>query len=106
MAGYGTGYPQYFDCAKARQIYYGASWFAGNGVSVQARERGLHEWKLTGRTKPTLRNGKGHSRKSWTTFEYECSCGHVGWSSHKDLERWARVTSGERGITFKFFPLH
>lgn len=77
---HGTGYPICFFCAEARHIYY-------RDTGRQARERAEHVVTLTGRTRPTKRNGKGHPRKSWTTREYRCSCGHVGWSSHIDLER-------------------
>lgn len=89
MAGYGTGYPTFFACPQARKIYYGTRASRGEAVSRTQRERSAHDVELTGRTKPTPRNGKGHPRKSWTTFEYKCVCGHVGWSSHKDLERLA-----------------
>jgi hypothetical protein len=102
MAGFGTGYPIYFHCAKARRIYYGAraprsnhphdlgQWY--EDVERTHAERDRHVVKLTGKTKPTPQ-GKGHPRKSWTTYQYECSCGHVGWSSHKDLERMATKLS-------------
>ena len=76
MAGYGTGYPVYFICAKLARRWPRSE--------VDYR---MHEVTVTGRTRPTPRNGKGHPRKSWTTREYRCSCGHVGWSSHVDLER-------------------
>lgn len=88
MAGYGTGYPNWFMCAKAREIWYGPR-SSAEGAARTGRERAEHRVELTGRTKPTRATGKGHPRKSWTTFEYRCSCGHVGWSSHKDLERKA-----------------
>lgn len=91
MAGYGTGYPSHFACSKAREIYYG--WRSREGSAVDdgrtSRERRSHVVTLTGRTKPTKRTGKGHPRKSWTTYEYRCACGHVGWSSHIDLEKMA-----------------
>lgn len=80
---HGTGYPMFFMCAKARQI-----WWQDSGRTTL--ERRQHVTELTGRTRPTKRNGKGHPRKSWTTFEYRCTCGHVGWSSHIELERQAQ----------------
>jgi hypothetical protein len=86
MAGYGTGYPIWFECAKARQIWYGSRRNDDERNDRTHRERAKHRVELTGRTRPTPRTGKGHPRKSWTTFEYKCSCGHVGWSSHKNLE--------------------
>lgn len=77
---HGTGYPNWFYCAKAREIYLSDS-------GEQARRRALHVVTLTGRTKPAPGKGKGHPRKSKTSREYRCSCGHVGWSCHIDLER-------------------
>jgi hypothetical protein len=90
MAGYGTGYPIWFQCAKARRIWYGPRSSAA-GATRTALERSEHHTELTGRTRPTPHTGKGHPRKSWTTFEYRCTCGHVGWSSHKNLERLAET---------------
>lgn len=92
MAGFGTGYPIFFECPNARKIYYGTRSSKGEEVSRTMRARQAHVIKLTGRTKPTPRNGKGHPRKSWTTFEYTCACGRTGWSSHRDLERLASST--------------
>ena len=89
MAGSGTGYPIWFECAKARRIWYGSrrqeDWEAAGRT---ARERAEHKTELTGRVRRTP-HGRGHPRKSMTTFEYRCSCGHVGWSCHKNLERKA-----------------
>ena len=81
MAGMGTGYPNWFKCPQGRRDdsdthYYG-------------RPRVAHTITLTRRTKPTKRTGKGHPRKSWTTFEWKCECGLSGWSSHIDLENKA-----------------
>jgi hypothetical protein len=83
---HGTGYPIHFACSQARRIWHGSS---DEQSARTSRERREHVVELTGRTRPTKRDGKGHPRKSWTTYEYRCSCGHVGWSSHKDLERRA-----------------
>ena len=42
--------------------------------------------RLTGRTKPNKSRRRG-TRASKLSREYKCEdCGHVGWSSHKDLE--------------------
>lgn len=86
MAGSGTGYPYHFECSKARLIYYGDRSSRGEDVARTSRERSAHVIALTGRSKP-VPSGKGHPRKSWRSREYKCSCGHVGWSNHKDLER-------------------
>lgn len=78
MAGFGTGYPNWFLCPRLRRIYY---------KDRTSLAYASHQVRLTGRTRPTKRNGKGHPRKSWTTREWRCICGATGWSSHKDLER-------------------
>lgn len=89
MAGFGTGYPNFFHCAKARGIYYGNRSSKGEPVARTHYERGLHQVTLTGRTRPAPSPGRGHPRKSRLSREYRCSCGHVGWSCHIDLERMA-----------------
>lgn len=78
MAGFGTGYPNFFLCPAVRRIYY------KDRTDCDYR---YHQISLTGRTRPTRKNGKGHPRKSWTTREWVCRCGLTGWSSHKSLER-------------------
>lgn len=68
----GAGSPQLFLCARSRRL----------------NERG-HIVTLTGRTKP-YKPPSGSSlgaRSTLTSREYECSCGHVGWSNHVALER-------------------
>ena len=87
MAGNGTGYPNFFACAKARRIYYGSRSSRGDDVTRTAEERSAHVVKLTGKTRPAPSPSKGHPRKSKLSRQYECSCGHVGWSSHYALER-------------------
>lgn len=83
MSGHGTGYPIAFVCPKARQ----------NRVLWSSPERGRlpggHNIVVrTGRTRPMPRNGKGHPRKLWTSHEFRCECGHVGWTSHVDIVRY------------------
>lgn len=73
---HGTGYPIWFMCPKLRRIWPRTS-----------NDYRHHVTTPTGRVRPTPRNGKGHARKIWWTMEYTCTCGHTGWSSHKDLER-------------------
>jgi hypothetical protein len=77
---HGTGYPLHFKCTVAASIVW-------HDWAREKRERAEHKVSLTGRTRPTKHNGKGHPRKSWTTREWKCSCGATGWSSHTDLER-------------------
>lgn len=86
MAGMGTGYPLNFECAKARLIYYGNRSSRGEPVERTERERRQHVVTLTGRSRPRA-SRKGHPRMSTLTREYKCSCGHVGWSAHIQLER-------------------
>jgi len=50
--------------------------------------------ELTGRTRP-YRRSKYHAagiRSTPVSREYRCSCGHVGWSNHFDLELMAKRT--------------
>lgn len=72
MAGRGTGYPIRFHCPAWRAQY-------------PRPDACCHEVTLTGRVK-RMKLGNGHPRKSWTAFEYDCGCGHTGWSSHRNLE--------------------
>lgn len=74
----GTGSPIWFHCP------------------VQRRERMWpkpypegHEITLTGRTRP-FKPSRYHApglRSTPLLREYRCTCGHVGWSNHADLER-------------------
>ncbi len=66
--------PAFFRCPIARDTL----------VNVRTE----HMVGLTGRTKKR-RRGAGSRRTSDTDREYVCSCGHVGWSTHIDLERFA-----------------
>lgn len=42
--------------------------------------------RLTGRQRENT-SGNIPQRSSRKIREYRCTCGHVGWSRHKDLER-------------------
>jgi hypothetical protein len=71
--GAGTGSPVFFFCWASRQV----------GDSKQG-----HVVNLTGRERPYHRkrySAKG-SRSSDVSREYVCSCGHIGWSNHIDLD--------------------
>jgi len=57
MAGYGTGYPLWFECPKARRYYR-------SDPAEQARLRDNHSVTLTGKTKPVPFDGKSHPRRS------------------------------------------
>lgn len=76
----GAGSPVWFHCWQARRY--------------SGYDRGGHRVELTGRTRPH-RKKKGSamgSRSVHTSYEYRCSCGHVGWSNHADLARMANDT--------------
>lgn len=90
MAGMGTGYPIFFECFKARSIYYGNRSSKGEEVTRTRIERDGHKVELTGRARSAPSPGRGHPRKSRLSREYKCSCGHIGWSCHADLERLAK----------------
>lgn len=74
----GPGYPISFRCTRLARTW-----------PRTRHDHDAHHHTLTGRTRDTARNGKGHPRKSWITFEWSCTCGASGWSSHADLERIA-----------------
>ena len=78
----GTGSPLFFMCREARRIWY-------TDVARTSEERKLHRVTLTGRTR-ARRSAAGHAvgvRSRLVERQYACSCGHVGWSNHMDLER-------------------
>jgi hypothetical protein len=79
----GTGSPVWFRCWACRSTLV----------------RDTHSTvELTGRTKPSPRR-KHHTlglRSTMTLREYRCSCGHVGWSNHIDLERMERYAEASR----------
>lgn len=76
---HGTGYPIYFHCPVARRE---RNW---SSTECPPYPRGHDRIVRTGRTKPAPSQNKGHPRKLSTSHEYECSCGHVGWTCHVDI---------------------
>jgi len=82
MAGWGTGVPLCFACAKCRKQ---RGWKMPRGRDVVRTGRTK---KLTGRAA-----GNQPPRSLGELHEYRCNdCGHVGWSRHHDMLR-ARVIS-------------
>lgn len=82
----GAGSPAYFQCWACRRR---KPWPSERDPG--AWRKGLrNRVRLTGRTK-THHSGRGHAlgaRNDHISREYTClDCGHVGWSSHKDLKR-------------------
>lgn len=75
--GSGTGYPLTLRCSQDRLT---RDWRSGRSV-------GRHDVERTGRTKPAPSPTKGHPRKADRSYEYRCSCGHVGWTCHVDVLR-------------------
>lgn len=47
-----------------------------------------HHVVRTGRQRPFDRKSEGDEIDK-TSREYLCSCGHTGWSAHKDLKQYA-----------------
>ena len=70
----GTGEPITFRCHKERL------------GSDYARGMRQHWCRRTGRIKPYRPSSQG-IRTMHTAYEYRCSCGHVGWSAHRDVLR-------------------
>lgn len=78
-----TGRPALFRCYACNRKYGGLSRIPSALFESVVR---------TGQTRPTptSKRGKGASR---VTRQYRCGCGHVGWSSHRDLRRFPEATS-------------
>lgn len=76
--GAGTGYPISFLCYRLRRVW-----------PRDSVDYTRHVTTPTGRAKQRSNVGKGNARKAMRSLEYECSCGHVGWSVHIDLARRA-----------------
>lgn len=70
----GSGSPVWFRCAVDRSDYT-------TGME--------HRIELTGRSRPYHPPRVLGSRSTFRSREYRCSCGHVGWSNHRDLARLA-----------------
>lgn len=78
------GKPAVFRCAGCRRttLRLPRPWPAGSANRVV----------LTGRSKPNTSTRRGHSSND-VSLEYRCQdCGHVGWSTHRDLERKCRTS--------------
>lgn len=75
----GTGSPLFFHCPVARRNRDPWTWDLPDG----------HTITLTGRTRPFTPSGARGQRSTFTSYEYRCSCGYTGWSSHMDLARLA-----------------
>lgn len=83
----GPGSPISFVCWKGRQDW-----------RTKAAHRNVYAVTLTGQSRP-YKTAFGSSlglRSTFTSREYCCECGHVGWSNHVDLERMAGATEDRR----------
>ncbi len=85
----GTGSPIFFHCWEARRF--------------NLSDSDIHRVELTGRTRPyrNKRYSMLGTRSMSTSYEYRCSCGHVGWSNHADLARMAGDTSALKRKGFR-----
>lgn len=75
----GTGQPIHFKCPVCVKRAY---WTHANMV--------VGNYTVTGRVKPLAsgQRGRGGGRVVHFRVQYQCqSCGHVGWSRHKDVAR-------------------
>lgn len=68
------GRPHYFKCSKARGV---SSLFA-------EQTKNYHKVTRTGKTKPNPSRSTG-GFSLHTLYEYTCTCGHVGWTSHPQI---------------------
>lgn len=78
----GAGSPVHFACPVARRNRNLTTWSLPEG----------HDVTLTGRTKPYTPPRAIGSRSTFTSREFRCTCGHVGWSNHAALERMEKRT--------------
>lgn len=90
MAGSGTGVPLWFVCPIERRNLNGGvrSYRAMVESGYEVVERARHTVTRTGRTKPWRPNGKLHHRMLTEHHEYECTCGHRGWTRQRDILRF------------------
>lgn len=79
----GAGSPVWFICGQCRSS--GSPCKSRDNYSVVCR----HKYVLTGQKRPykTQRNSATGVRSSRESRQYQCECGHTGWSNHIDLER-------------------
>lgn len=83
----GTGNPLTFRCAKCKVL---RDFDSLRAVDI---ERGTHV-KSTGFRKRRP-GGRGPRVDHWYVYEYECECGHRGWSRHGTVRRlWERWVEG------------
>jgi hypothetical protein len=82
----GTGSPVAFRCHVERSTL---------------RRGGEHRVKLTGRVRPYEPRGPMGSRSTFVAREYECSCGHVGWSNHIDLAHYAHPEMNHHDLSYR-----
>jgi len=76
------GFPITFRCGNCRST-----------TNSDSRTGRAHRVTLTGKTKPHKRQGRYFMRHAdGTSRQYRClDCGHVGWSSHNDLIKYAKA---------------
>lgn len=73
--------PISFVCHKARRnrrMHHN-----GTRLVIEPHDRS-HVVTRTGRTKPNPSRRRG-PRTLGQSWEYKCSCGHVGWTTHSDI---------------------
>lgn len=75
MAGFGTGRPISFMCHKLRRSRWRDS-----------IDFDFHRVVRTGRVRGDP--SKNYHRKLTGSVEYQCRCGHVGWTTHPDIMRY------------------
>jgi hypothetical protein len=80
-ANNGTGQPNWLRCAKLRRSPIARFY------TIFDLER--HELTATGRVRklPARSHGYGGARVTNRLIQVACTCGHVGWTRHKDAER-------------------
>ena len=78
----GTGQPISFSCSKCRKTTGPCRQWTSGGSLTRCSHRQLR----TGRTRPAPQGNSG-LRNLKDLHEYQCECGHVGWSRHVGVVR-------------------
>lgn len=86
MAGRGTGVPNSFVCFVARRTQTYDPVLGASSARMGYRYPPGHRCVRTGRTRPET-SGNRPPRKLDKHHEYECECGHRGWSCVSGVER-------------------
>lgn len=78
-----TGSPAWLRCAVERK--------EANRVRMGILDRKVHRLFRTGKVKQVQKRKGGLV----DSYQYECSCGHVGWTTHRSITKPAYAPRGD-----------